>query len=377
MSLALNLFYDPSIPSIQSCSITNEEPIANPITQLQEQSSSQEEENSSDNVEQAREVESIDQALIDNQIGFSFESLYFQSKTSMEEDSFLAQGEYPHSCNSCSNQHLKSVIEEHLSNENLLECSSTPMKLIREGVTQLEEETLNLHPQNALCSQERLDACHINFELSVTQKANPDDHIMLRNSSPKQSKSFKESEENCLENTIVDYHSSRDSFYLLISDSFYSLYPDLFLDSGGLDILPTTYYSLPPQSYPFDILNFGEFNSEHNIDELGFDACSLSSLIWEEDMLRDDFTQFIVEKDNALYFMEIKHSKFHTHSLLSLNLNVDASHFEMINRIEGNIQTNDPIDCMNPPMMSFPLIYSFHQSHGLHPHFCDRILEMA
>jgi hypothetical protein len=267
MSLALNLFYDASIPSIQSCSITNEEPIANPITQLQEQSSSQEEENSSDNVEQAREVESIDQALIDNQIGFSFESLYFQSKTSMEDDLFLAQGEYPHSCNSCSNQHLKSVIEEHLSNENLLECSSTPMKLIREEVTQLEEETLNLHPQNALCSQERLDACHINFELSVTQKANPDDHIMLRNSSPNQSKSFKESEENCLENTIVDYHSSRDSFYLLISDSFYSLYPDLFLDSGGLDILPTTSYSFPPQSYPFDMLNFGEINSEHNIDK--------------------------------------------------------------------------------------------------------------
>jgi hypothetical protein len=45
----------------------------------------------------------------------------------------------------------------------------------------------------------------------------------------------------------------------------------------------------------------------------------------------------------------------------------------MINLIEGNIQTNDPIDCTNPPMMSFPLIYSFHQSHGLHPHFCDRI----
>jgi hypothetical protein len=67
----------------------------------------------------------------------------------MEADSFLAQGEYPHSCNSCSNQHLKSVIEEHLSNENLLECSSTPMNLIREEVTQ---ETLNLHPQNALCS---------------------------------------------------------------------------------------------------------------------------------------------------------------------------------------------------------------------------------
>jgi hypothetical protein len=200
----------------------------------------------------------------------------------------------------------------------------------------------------------------------LTQKANPDDHIMLRNSSPNQSKGFKESEENCLENTIVDYHSSRDSFYFLISDSFYSLYPDLFLDSGGLDILPTTYYSFPPQSYPFDILNFGEINSDHNIDKTGFDSCSLSSLIWEEDMLRDDFTQFMVEKDNALCFMEIKHSKFNTRSLLSLNLNVDASHFEMINRIEGNIQTNESIDCTNPPMMSFPLIYSFHQSHGLH-----------
>jgi hypothetical protein len=46
----------------------------------------------------------------------------------------------------------------------------------------------------------------------------------------------------------------------------------------------------------------------------------------------------------------------------------------MINHIEGNIQPNDLIDCTNSPMMSFPLIYSFHQSHGLHPHFCDRIL---
>jgi hypothetical protein len=166
---------------------------------------------------------------------------------------------------------------------------------------------------------------------------------MLRNSSPKQSKGFKESEENCLENTIVDYHSSRDSFYLLISDSFYSLYPDLFLDSGGLDILPTTSYSFLPQSYPFDMLNFGEINSDHDIDKTGFESCSLSSLIWEKDMLRDDFTQFMVEKDNALCFMEIKHSKFNTRSLLSLNLNVDASHFEMINRIEGNIQTNDQL----------------------------------
>jgi hypothetical protein len=198
---------------------------------------------------------------------------------------------------------------------------------------------------------------------------------MLRNSSPNQSKGFKESEENCLENTIIDYHSSRDSFYLLISDSFYSLYPDLFLDSGGIDTLPTTSYSFPPQSYPLDMLNFCEINFKHNIDKTRFDACSLSSLIWEEDMLRDDFAQFIVEKDNALHLMEIKHFKLHICSLIGSNLIVYDSHFEMINHIEGNIQTNDLIDCMNLPMMSCSLIYSFHQSLGSYPHFCDRILE--
>jgi hypothetical protein len=43
--------------------------------------------------------------------------------------------------------------------------------------------------------------------------------------------------------------------------------------------------------------------------------------------------------------------------------------------LEGNIQTDESIDCMNHPMMSFPLIYSFNQSHGWHSHFSDRILE--
>jgi hypothetical protein len=365
MSFVLNLRYDACIPSIQSYSIANEEPVANPITQLREEFSSQDERNPSENFEQAKEVESIDQVLIDNQTGFSSESLYFQSSTIAEED---------HSCNSCSNQYLNSVIEEHLSDENHLEHSNIPMKLIREEDMQLEGETLNLHPQNVLYPQERLDVCHVNFELSIIQKENLDDHIMLRNSSPKQSKSFKESEEKCLENTIVNYRSSRDSFHVLISYSFYSLYPDLFLDSGGLDTLPTTSYSFPPQSYPFDMPRFDEVNSKHNIDKVGFDALSLSSLTWEKDMLRDDFTQFIVEKDNAFYLMEIKHSTLHIRSLISSNFNVYTSHFEMINLIKGSIQTNDLIDVTNPLMMISPLIYSFHQSHGLHPHFCDRIL---
>jgi hypothetical protein len=61
---------------------------------------------------------------------------------------------------------------------------------------------------------------------------------MLKNLSPKQSEIFKENEEECLENTVVKYHSSRYYFHVLISDSFYSLYLDLFLDSSGLILYP-------------------------------------------------------------------------------------------------------------------------------------------
>jgi hypothetical protein len=35
---------------------------------------------------------------------------------------------------------------------------------------------------------------------------------------------------------------------------------------------------------------FGEINFEHNIYEVGFDALSLSSAAWENDMLQDVFT---------------------------------------------------------------------------------------
>jgi hypothetical protein len=162
---------------------------------------------------------------------------------------------------------------------------------------------------------------------------------------------------------------------VLISDSFYSLYPDLFLDSGGLDTLPTISYSLPSQSNLFDVPKFGEINFKHNIYEVGFDALSLLSLAWKNDMLQDDFTRFIVEKDNALILMEIEYSTLHIHSLISSNFNVDASHFETINIIKGSVQTNNLIDFMNPLMMCSPLIYPFNQIHSLHPNFYDRILD--
>jgi hypothetical protein len=372
MSFVLNLLYD---ACIQSYSIANDEAVTNTITQLQEELCSQDERDPSENVEQAREVESIENVLTDNQIGFSSESLYFQSSTIVEEDSMLGQGECPRSPNSFSNQYLNSVIEEDLGDENDLKHSNIPMKLIRDVDLQLEEVTLNPHLQIVPYQHERSDVFHESFELSIVQEANLDDHIMLKNLSPKQSESFKENEEECLENTIVKYHSSRYSFHVLISDSFYSLYPDLFLDSGGFDTLPTVSYSLPPQSNLFDMPKFGETNSKHNTYQVGFDALSLSSLEWKNDMLQDDFTRFIFEKDNALILMEIEYSTLHIRSLISSNFNVYASHFETINLIKGSVQTNNLTDVMNPLMMCSPLIYPFHQSHSLHPNFYDMILE--
>jgi hypothetical protein len=208
----------------------------------------------------------------------------------VEEDLMLVQGEFPYSSNSFSNQYLNSVIEEHLGDENNLKSSNIPMKLIRDVDLQLEEETLNLHPQIIPYLHERLDVCYESFELSIIHETNLDDHIMLKNLSPKQSERFKEREEECLENTIAKYHSSRDSFHVFISDSFYSLYLDLFLDYGGHDTLPRVNYYFPSQSDLFDMPRFGEINFKHNIYEVGFDALSLSSLTWKKYMLQDAFT---------------------------------------------------------------------------------------
>jgi hypothetical protein len=77
---------------------------------------------------------------------------------------------------------------------------------------------------------------------------------------------------------------------------------------------------------------FGETNSKHNTYQVSFDALSLSSLEWKNDMLEDDFTRFIFEKDNALILMEIEYYTLHIHSLISSNFNLYALHF-------GNIQT--------------------------------------
>jgi hypothetical protein len=117
---------------------------------LRQEFCSRDEKNPSKNFEQAKEVEPIEKVLTDNQTCFSYESLYTQFLTIMEEDLMLGQGECPYSLNSCSNQYLNSLIEEYLDEENNLNYSNIPKKLIRDVNMQLEKETLNLHPQTVL-----------------------------------------------------------------------------------------------------------------------------------------------------------------------------------------------------------------------------------
>jgi hypothetical protein len=113
MSFLLNLLYYVCALFIQPFSIANNESVTNPITQLREKFL-QDERNPSKNLEQASEVESIENVLIDNQTSFSSEALYIQSSTIVEEDLMLGQGECLYSSSSYSNQYLNSIIEEHI-----------------------------------------------------------------------------------------------------------------------------------------------------------------------------------------------------------------------------------------------------------------------
>jgi hypothetical protein len=102
--------------------------VTNPITQLREEFCSQDERNPSRNIEQEREVESIENVITDNQIVFSSEPLHLQSSTIVEGDFIVGLGICPYFYNSFSNQYLDSIIEEHLGDENDLKRSNILMK---------------------------------------------------------------------------------------------------------------------------------------------------------------------------------------------------------------------------------------------------------
>jgi hypothetical protein len=92
MSFVLNLLSDVCALFIQPFSIANDESVTNPITQLREEFCLQDERNPSENFEEAREVESIENVLTDNHTSFSSKALYIQSSTIVEEDLMLGQG---------------------------------------------------------------------------------------------------------------------------------------------------------------------------------------------------------------------------------------------------------------------------------------------
>jgi hypothetical protein len=201
----------------------------------------------------------------------------------VEEGLIVDQGVFLSSSNSYSNQFSNSITKEHINDENNLKCSNILIEHIRDIDPQLEEETINLHQQTIPYLQERLDTCHEvvheSFDLSIIQKTNLDDHIMFESLSPKHSKSDEVREEECLENIIVNYYSSREPFHLLVSNSFYSLYPDLFLDFDVHNTLFTLSNIVPSQ---FDKSNIGDVTFKHNINEVGFDYLSLQSFTREK-----------------------------------------------------------------------------------------------
>jgi hypothetical protein len=83
MSFVLNILSDVCDLFIQPFSIANDESITYPITQFREEFCLQDESNPSENFEQAREVESIEKVLTDNQTCFSSESLYVKNQISI------------------------------------------------------------------------------------------------------------------------------------------------------------------------------------------------------------------------------------------------------------------------------------------------------
>jgi hypothetical protein len=191
---------------------------------------------------------------------------------------------------------------------------------------------------------------------------------MFEHLSSKNSESIEVRKEECLENIMVNYHSSRESFQWLISDSFYSLYPKLFSDS---DVHDTLFYTFPSQSDPFNISSFGEINFEHNIDKGGSKDLSLSLFTQGKDMSQENAIQLI--SDNI--FVKIIDSILHIDSLVSSNFWDYTLQFQPIHFVKGNARINNLFYIMNPHLMCLPLADLVHQIYNFPSVFYDGIAD--
>jgi len=95
---------------------------------LREEFCSRDDKNPFKNFEQERDVESVEKVLTNNQIGFLSEPFHLQSSTIVEGDFIVGLGICPYFSNSCSNQYLYSIIEEHLGDENDIKHFNIQMK---------------------------------------------------------------------------------------------------------------------------------------------------------------------------------------------------------------------------------------------------------
>jgi hypothetical protein len=117
---------------------------------------------------------------------------------------------------------------------------------------------------------------------------------MLENSSPNHSKNDEVKNEEFLENfSDNNYSSSRDPFHFLVSNSFYSIYPDLFLDFDVHETLSILSNNVPLKSNYF--LSVVDLTIKHKANKMGFvispDVFSFQSIIREEGKLQDIYIQ--------------------------------------------------------------------------------------
>jgi len=188
--------------------------------------------------------------------------------------------------------------------------------------------------------------------------------------SSKHSESIDVSEEECLENIIVNYYNSRESFHLLIVNSFYSLYPNLFLDSYLHNNLSTLSHNVPSQFDSFGMSFIDDIIFKHNVNKVRFDALPLQSFIREKYVSQEVPFQFIFDKDNALIFMEIE-----VHSLIKSNRYDLIPNFEPIHFIDEKAQNDTLIYITNPQKMCLLFVNMIHRSDILHFEIYDRIAD--
>jgi hypothetical protein len=234
------------------------------------------------------------------------------------------------------------MTKEYKHVTNYYKCSNILIEQIGDIDPQIEEEITNLDQTILPHSKERLgtfhEILHESIDFPIIQEGVSGDHIMLESSdslfenehtdpkqisynmfeisSPNHSKIDEVRKEESLENFIGNnYSSSRDPFHFLVSNSFYSIHPNLFLDFDVHKTLSTLSNDVPLKFDFFHMLIVGDLTIKHKTNELGFVTplmfFSFQSFIREEGRLQDIYIRPIFYKINAPILVEVEDSFTH------------------------------------------------------------------